>query len=172
MKPEIFEVSDGQIVINEHILSIPELRAVYEFYEDPKPALMFLRHLCDPFGPYNQLEEEIKEETLFNDFPGDYTMEDDVMIDARKKLDSMYMTPTYRYFLDNKVLMETVGRFSRTTNVVAGKDGNYNSILMQLKNLGTTIAQFKMLERIAEEELKKGRTRGDAFTAYDDEDPE
>jgi len=169
MLPQIFDIQEGVLIINEHILSIPELKAVYEAYEDPKPALLFLRHLCDPFGPYNQIEESIKEEVIFSDFPGEYSPEDEVMLNARKKLESFYMTPGYRYYLDNKVLMETLGKFARTAQVETGRDGNYAQLQAQMNNVGKSYSQFRLLEKMAEEDLQKSRVRGGAFQSYDQE---
>ena len=62
MAPKIFDIENGRLIVNEHILSIPELKAVYEGYSDPEPPLLYLRNLCDPYSPYNNIEEEIKEE--------------------------------------------------------------------------------------------------------------
>jgi len=167
MIPQIFDIQNGQLIINEHVLAIPELKAVYEAYEDPKPALLFLRHLCDPYGPYNQIEEEIKEEAIFNDFPGDYSPEDEVMMAARKKLETFYMSETYKFYLDNKVLLETLGRFARSAQVQQGRDGNYTQILSQLSNVGKMMASFESLKEQAKKELERSRVRGGAFQAYD-----
>lgn len=167
MLPKLFDIENGQLIINEHILGIPELKAVYDEYEDPKPALLFLRHLCDPYGPYNQIEEDIKEEAIYTDFPGEYSVEDEVMIIARKKLESFYMSPTYRYYLNNKKLLETLGSFGAVAQVETGRDGNYVALQNQAKNSGDVMMQFKKLEKMAEEELQKTRTRGGAFESYD-----
>lgn len=167
MLPKIFDIENGKLIINEHILSIPELKAVYEYYDDPKPALMFLRHICDPHGPYNQIEENIREEVIFSDFPGDYTMEDDVMIAARTKLDNLYMSPTYRYYLNCKKMLEKLGSFAGETSVSAGRDGTYTGMQNQAKNMGDVLVQFKKVEKQAEEELQKTRVRGEQFTSYD-----
>lgn len=170
MLPQIFDIENGQLIINENILAIPELKAVYEEYTDPKPALLFLRHLCDPYGPYNQIEENIKEEALYNDFPGDYSLEDDVMINARKKLESFYTSPTYKYFLNCKKLLEKLGEFGANTEVASGRDGTYAGMQAQAKNMGDVLIQFKKAEKQAEEELNKTRVRGGAFEAYDEND--
>lgn len=169
MVPKIFDIENEKLIINEHILSIPELRAVKEAYDPPEPALLFLRHLCDPYGPYNQIEENIKEEVLMNDFPGDYSPEDEVMINARKKLESLYVTPTYLYYIRNKKLLETLGKFAEVAEVTLGRDGNYGQLQAQINNVGKSMASFKMLEKIAEEELEKTKVRGGGFVSYDEE---
>lgn len=167
MFPKIFDIENEQIRINEHILSIPELKAVYDEYENALPAFQFLRNICDPYSPYNQLEEDIKEEAVLIDFPGEYTTEDEVMIKARKKLESLYMSPAYRYYLDNKSLLEKMGNFARHVSIRDGKDGNYVQAQSQLEKVGKVMISFKQLEKVAEEELEKTRTRGGSFVSYD-----
>ena len=96
LKPgEIFDIENGTVIINHNCLSVPELKAICEEYEDPIPALNFLHHKYSPKGPYCNVEEDIKDEVLLNDFPGDYTLEDSVMIAAIAKLDALMVTPTY-----------------------------------------------------------------------------
>lgn len=171
MLPKIFDVDGSVLIINENILSIPELKDVYEAYDDPKPALLFLRYICDPIGPYSNVAEDIKEEVIFSDFPGDYTTEDEVIIQARKKLESLYMTPTYRYYLDNKKLLEGIGSWARTAQVRdQDKGGNLGQILAQINSLAKSMVSFRQFEKMAEEELQKSRVRGGAFESYDSDD--
>jgi len=171
MAPKIFDIENGRLIVNEHILSIPELKAVYEGYSDPEPPLLYLRNLCDPYSPYNNIEEEIKEEVLFNDFPGEYSPEDEVIISARKKLESFYITPSYRYYLDNKALLENLGKYARTAQVRDdGKNSNVPHLQAQINNLAKSMVSFRQFEKLAEEELQKSRIRGGAFEAYDAED--
>lgn len=168
MLPKIFDIENGQLIVNENILAIPELKAVYEAYDDPKPALLFLNYLCDPMSPYNQIPEAIKEESVMNDFPGEYTTEDEVIINAIEKLRFLWTTPSYRYYLDNKKLLETLGRFAATASVRdTDKGGNLVTLQSQLNNLAKTMTSFKQFEKMVEEELQASKVRGNAFQAYD-----
>ena len=166
----MFDIVAGKVVINTNCLLIPELKAVVNAYEDPIPALCFLHFYYDLESPYANHPEEERQEFVQNDFPGDYTMEDPEMIAAMKKLEVLYMTPTYRYYLDNKILMEKLGAFGRTTGITAGRDGNLSAFTMQLKGVGKTIMEFKQLEKVVKDELHEaqGRARGDKKLAYDD----
>lgn len=170
MLPKIFDIENGQVIINENILTIPELKAVYEEYSNAEPALLFLRHICDPYGPYNNIEEHLKEEVLFTDFPGEYSPEDEVILNARKKLEGLYMSPTYRYYLNCKKMLEKLGQFVADNEVSAGRDGTYTGMQNQAKNMGDVLIQFKKVEKQAEEELQKSRVRGNQFEAYDSDD--
>lgn len=169
MIPKIFDINNGQVVINHNCLSMPELKAIHDSYEDPIPAFNFLHYKYDVESPYSNIPEDDKDDILINDFPGEYTLEDEVMIEAMRKLEELYITPTYRYYLDNKILMEKLGVFARTASVTTGRDGNIAALQAQVKSVGKTILEFKQLEKIAMQEIEetKGRARGGKKLAYD-----
>lgn len=167
---ELFDVENDQIVINQHILLIPKLKAIKLFYTNPIPAFSFLRYRYDLKGPYSDFPEDEKEDILLKDFPGEYTLEDECMIQAIEWLDSL-LTPTQRYYLDTKVLMEKIGRFGRMSPVTDGRDGNISALQSQIKGAGKTILEFKQLEKVVEqeiEEMSKAKTRGGAEQGYDE----
>lgn len=170
MKIKIFDISNGKVVINEECLTIPELKAVVEKYENPIPALCYLYYMFDPSSSYSNNTFDEKEEAILKDYPGEYTTEDEVIIKASEKLQKLYITPTMRFYLDNKILLERVGKFARNSEISSGRDGNINSFQMQLKSLGKTIEEFKKLELIVQQELDEmnTRVRGGKKRAYDD----
>jgi hypothetical protein len=91
------------------------------------------------------------------------------MIDAVEWLKERYVTPTYRYFLDNKKLMEKIGAYGRDSEITSGRDGNFASMQRQLGTVGKTISEFKQLEKIVEqeiEEMNKTKNRGAHDTGY------
>ena len=169
MIPEIFDLQNGTVVINVNCLLIPELKAVYDAYKDPIPAFSFLHYRFHPKGPYCNTPEEDKDDILQDDFPGEYTLEDDVMVNAIKKMLVFVMSPTYRYYLDSKILLEKLGAFGRTSSITSGRDGNASVLSSHISKVGKTMSEFKQLEKIAQEELDehKSRVRGDKRKAYD-----
>ena len=169
MIPEIFDIVNGQVVINENILLIPQLKAVHDKYNNPIPALSFLHYKYNPKGPYCNVPEADKDDILIMDFPGEYTLEDKEMIKAMEKLASFTMSPTYRYYLDNKILLEKMGKFGRNATVTSGRDGNASVLNSQLSKVGKTISEFKQLEKVVQQELDehKSRVRGEKRKAYD-----
>lgn len=166
---KMFDIVGGQVVINHNCLSIPELKAIHDFYEDPIPAFNFLHYRYDIESPYANIPESEKDDVLITDFAGDYTLEDEVMIAAINKLEELYVTPTYRYYLDNKNLLEKLSHFARTAPVTTGRDGNIGALQSQVKSVGKTILEFKQLEKVVLQELEetKGRVRGGKKLAYD-----
>jgi hypothetical protein len=169
MITKIFDIVNGHVVINHNCLSIPELKAIHDKYEDPVPAFNFLHFKFDPESPYGNMELEEVEDILLKDFPGEYTLEDPEMLAAIEKLEEMYVTPTYRYYQDNKILLEKLGKFARTAEITTGRDGNLSALGQQIKSVGKTIQEFKQLEKVVMQELAegKGRTRGNKKKAYD-----
>lgn len=169
MIPDIFDVENNHVVITPTCLLIPELKAVYDAYKDPIPAFCYLHFRYAPKGPYCNVPEEDKEEIVLMDFPGEYTLEDPVMQEAVKKIEFLITTSTYRYYLDNKVLIEKLGHYARTTPITAGRDGNFTSMQAQIKSVGKTIQEFRDLEKVVQEEIDeyKSRVRGEKRKAYD-----
>lgn len=168
MLAKIFDIQNGKVVINLPVLTIPELRNVHDAYKDPIPALVFLWMCHDPSSPYANYPENEKETLAARDSIGEYSLEDDVIIKAREKLAALYMTPTYRYYLDNKLLLEKLGKFARDTTITTGRDGNLSALMMQVRSTGKTIQEFKQLEKIVKQEMSEGSTvRGGKSLAYD-----
>ncbi len=169
MIPEILDIENGRVVVNVNVLMIPELKAVHDAYKDPIPALGFLKFRYDPRGPYCNTPEEDKDEIIIADTPGDYTLEDPVMIAAMEKMEALTVSASYRYYLDNKILLEKLGKFARTAQITTGRDGNLSALGMQIKSVGKTISEFKQLEKVVQQELDehKSKVRGDKKKAYD-----
>jgi hypothetical protein len=163
----LFTVENGEVIINEHVLSIPVLRAVKDFYKDPIPALKFLRYKYDVESPYFGLPEDQKDDTLLREFPGEYTLEDPVMIAAIEWVESK-ITPKQRYLLDCKVLLEKIGSYGRTAVIESGRDGNISALLAQVRGMGKTVTEFAQVEKIVEQELEeiKSRNRGQNQTGH------
>lgn len=171
MYKEFFDIENGELIINEHILAIPCLRAVKDRYEDPMPALKFLRYRFDPKGPYADEEELEKNDILLEEFPGEYTLEDPEMITAIEWFESR-ITPTYRYYLDCKILMEKLGKYGRNAVVDSSRDGNLAALQRQMGGVGKTIREFRELEKVVEqelEEMKKSKNRGSVESSYEED---
>lgn len=166
---DIFDIVNGCVVINPNCLLIPELKAVHDAYSDPIPAFSYLHFKYSPKSAYANVEEDQIEEVLLTDYPGEYTLEDSVMLNAIAKLEKLIVTPTYRYYLDSKILLEKIGMFARTTPITTGRDGNLSALTSQIKYVGKTIIEFKQLEKVVMAELAEGQghTRGDKKLAYD-----
>ena len=166
MALKIFDIHENQVVINEHCLLIPELRAVYETYEDAIPVFSYLYFMTDPSSPYSNLPEDAREDIVLEDYPGDYTTEDPVVRAALAKLNSLYETPTRRVFIAAKKNLESLANYLSTTEVVDGKDGNLGEVFRIQTGLPKIVSGFKDLERIKNDE--ENSARGGAELGYDE----
>lgn len=163
----VFLVENGEIILNEHILLIPVFRAIKDHYKDPLPAFKFLRYKYDPESPFFGVPEAEKDDTLLDEFPGEYTLEDQVMVNAIIWIENK-ITPKQRYLLDCKLLLEKIGAYGRTTEIDSGRDGNISAFLTQVRNMGKTVTEFAQVEKMVEQELEeiKTRNRGNTSTGF------
>lgn len=165
---KIFDIKDKQVVINPEILLIPELKAVVDKYEDSIKALSFLYFLLSPDSAYINIPEDEREAFLKREYYGTYSTQDTEMIQAREKLELLWLSPTIRYFKQVKKALEKLGSYLENTEISEGRDGNLAQFRQAIKDAGQLIQQFKQLEKAVEEEILK--MKGNAKRAYDDID--
>jgi hypothetical protein len=169
MDLEILSVENGKVVPGISCYSIPELKEVMEAYEDNINALTYLYYFCYPKSAYANLKEDELEDVILEDYPGDYSPEDEIILAAVEKLKSLYLTPTRRFFKNSKKGLETLGEYMATTAITDGKEGNFSAFSMTLTRVGKTIKEFKELEKIYEEETGSS-LRGGGDASYDEID--
>jgi len=167
MKIKIFDIDAGGVLPSENCYIVPELKAVMDEYEDPIPALSFLYGMTDPSSPYINYPEHEKEELIWADFPGDYTTEDDVIVDALAKLRSLYSTPVTRLFKSAKVALDKLGHYLETTAIEGGRDGNLAAYSTALTRMGKTAEDLKKIEKMVDAELDEYTTRGGELEPLD-----
>lgn len=156
MEIRIFEVVNGKLIINDQCLRIPELKAIVDRYKDPIPALSYVDNMTAPDSPYSNLPEDERQQTAQEDAGGDFGLEDDEITEAIKKLDSLYYTPTKRYFEAIKRSLDmTCAQLDSITQLdFNSKDGNAEMVDKMQMNAGKKIEAFKKLEKIKDEEVK------------------
>lgn len=170
MIPRIITVHDNKVVIDESILSVPELKAVWEEYKDTLP-LQYLWALYDPESPYQNYSESEREEYILQDFPMlGWNKNDDVMIQARERCDSLYNTPLRKILKGAKSAVEKFAEYFETTEIEHGRDGNVTAIKQALVDLPKMIKGYLEAESAYKQELQ--RTRGGFKEAIDEDAPD
>jgi len=171
---KILTVSGNKVVINEIVLSIPELKAVYDHYcttEDKETAILALSYLhwrYDPESPYHNISEDVMDETIRKDFRGRYNPKfDEVMINACRKIEE-FESPVARVVEALKISMDNISVYLKTTELSTGRDGNLTEVLRAhkempiiLKNFRSTVKDF-MAETI--------KNRSNSKNAIDEND--
>lgn len=165
MQIKIFDVENAQVRINENCLLIPELKAIVEAYADPIPALSFVYFMTDPLGPYGNLPEDKREELVYKDYPGKYTLDDEPLFKAIDKMRLLYETENMRLLKKARLGLEELGRFLSTSKITDGREGNLQAYTMALSRIGKISMEFADLEKVVKNELK---ARGDTNIGYDE----
>lgn len=166
MRIKIFDIHESQVVINENCLLIPELRVLHESYENPIPVFCFVHYMTDPLGPYGNIAADLREEILFEDYPGDYTLEDEALYNAIRKLHKLYETPTMRLKNNAEKGLETLSTYLGSAVIRDDdKGGNLNAFNTALSKIGKISQEFRTLEKQVEDEM---RVRGDKNLGYDE----
>ena len=164
---KIFDVENGQVRINENCLLIPELKKITQTYVDPIPPLCFVHFMTDPLGPYGNLPEDKKEEIVYKDYKGNYTLDDEPIFKAIDKLKILYETENMRLLKKAKLGLDTLGSFLATSKITDGKEGNLNAYTMALSRIGKISQEFADLEKTVKNEIQ---ARGNTNIGYDELD--
>jgi hypothetical protein len=165
---EILTVDNGRVIPSITVYTIPELNDIINNYpDDYLNILTYLYYLCYPKSAYRNLPENEKEDSIWEDYPGDYTPDDGLILAAKEKLTELYTSPTSRFFTKAKKGLETLGDYLEDASITDGKDGNFAAFSMNYTRIGKIIDEFKKLEKAVDEEL--GSTlRGGGEEAYDE----
>ena len=172
MARTIFEIENSTVKINTNCLLIPELKEVFESYDDPIPAFCFLHYMTDYKSPYNSLPTIEKEFAVIADYPGDYTTEDPCIQKALAKLEILNVTPTRRLVDAARKGLDNLSMYIGTASISEGRDGNMAPFISALKSIAKINQEFKLLEKQADEENEiKGRGNADwSYDEFDNED--
>lgn len=164
---EIFEIQNDEVVLTTNCFLIPEFKAVVDAYKkNPIAPLSYVNFMTNPKSPYSNLPEDEKSTTVARDVGGEFTLDDPVILLAIEKADSLFMSPTRRFYFDAKVGLEKMGGYLRNGSIIAGRDGNDTTFLSMLKSVGKITAEFKILEKEYYEEVS--HLRGDQEASYDE----
>lgn len=166
---ELFEIENKVVKLTPDCLLIPELKAISENYKDPIQVYTYLHYVTSPRSPYRNLEEDIIDEEVHKDYPGDYSPNDYHVANAKAKLKKLTANTVEKYFVSMKHGMEKMSHYME--QVIISDDrvlGNITYVQKALDNAGKTIESFKKLEKEREEVLNK--SRGKKLEAWDLED--
>lgn len=161
---KIFDIQNEQVIVNEHILLIPQLKKVNDKYEGLN-ALAFLYYMTDPSSPYINYEEEVRIEQIKKSFPGKYKAIDKEIVDALEFLNNCYKTPKYRFWEGLKVKLEEFTHMMKNIPLDIDKDtGNFNENIKLFDKIDKLFIAYEKAEKAKNDELK---ARGNQQIAYD-----
>ncbi len=170
---EILKIDDNGVVIpSVECYTEPYLKAVMDFYEDPIPALTYLYYRTYPFSKYNNFPLHKRDDAIIAIYPGEYSLEDDVLVEARDQLLEGYKTPITYFYESQKHVFNELSKFNFTVNATsldAGDRGDLKTIQKGLLDSSKTARAFQDLENEYKKQLQS-RIRGGLDEAYDAND--
>ncbi len=168
---KILELNENkEVVPSIECYTEPYLKAVLEAYKDPIPALTYLYYMTHPYSAYNYIPKEDRERSILETYPGEYSIEDLVIVKAIDELEKRYTTPQKRYYESQKNLFDVMSKYYSSITVDAINDdaqkGNINVFKKSLQESKKTAESFSALENLYKEETQT-RIRGGYERAYD-----
>lgn len=164
--PKILDVSEGKVVINESILSIPEFLQVWEKYKDIQ-IFQYIYSMYDPESPYGNIDELDKEEFILKDYPiHGYLNEIDV-IRCIEKAEKLYDSPIRKILKGTKNAVEKLVSYFDTMTIESGRDGNIAAVKSAIVDMPKIITAYQNAEQAYKQEVQ--RSRGDIQSAVDED---
>lgn len=117
-------------------------------------------------NPYFNVPVDNREDLVIEDLGIDFSLEDDVILEAVKKATVMYQTPTVRAYQGITTMLDNLTDYMSTTQVTAGRDGNINSLLRIAKEFDAIRQSYKGIAKDLEAE-QQAHVRGGQELGYD-----
>jgi len=168
---KLITIKEGKVVPDENILTIPELKVLYNKFEGEERNLLFtyLHHLYEPTSPYQRIPENEREERIRKDFRGTFKPNHDKdILKAKEKLEELTWSPIKDLLEGAKINLKNIATFLKTAEVDAGRDGNLTQLTSLHKSLKELSRNFKATEQ--EFMLEVQKNRGNSKEAIDEGD--
>jgi hypothetical protein len=123
----IFSIRDKKVVLNTHVLQIPEFKAVVdEFPKEYLNVFGYINGMTNPLkeeNPHLECRPSEKESKLRKDFPGNYTGDHPVVVLAMKRMVEDFIDlPEDRMYEAAKIAAEALEVSLRTVQVTSLSD--------------------------------------------------
>jgi len=166
----LFDIQNGQVVPTEHCYALKFLKDIMDEYpEDYIEIYKYLFYMTCPnpeLNPFFHLEDDIKEEYIFQEVAGNFTQEEVLIAIALDKCRKLYETPTSRAYEGIKHALDNIAGYMRNTSITDGRDGNISQIRAVAKDFDSIRQSFKGAYTDLMNE-QKNHVRGGAGLAYD-----
>lgn len=165
----LFEIQNKTLIPTEHCYAIKWLKVIMDEYPDnylKVYAYIFYMTCPSPDNPYFNLVEDEKEDAIANDIDIDFSVEDDVIIEALDRAEKLYETPSVRAFQGLKKAMDNIADYMGNRPITDGKDGNIGQIRAMAKDFDNIRQSYKGVLKDLEAE-QEAHVRGGQNLAYD-----
>jgi hypothetical protein len=167
---KLFDIQNGKIIPSEHCYTLKTLKDIMEEYpEDHVKIYAYLFYMTCPnpeVNPFFDLIEHEKEEIIMKEIDGDFSTEDELILQGIVFCKKLYETPTLRAYMGIKQMLDRLANYMSNTAIEHGRDGNINSLVNAAKNFEQIRQSFKgaYKDLLAEQQ---GHVRGGHKLSYD-----
>jgi hypothetical protein len=168
---QVILIEGEKLIINENILSIPELKKVYDKFKEPNRSLVFcyLHYLYDVNSPFLNLPETEREEKVRQVYKGDYKPNfDPDIIAAKEVLAELNYSPVRDMLEGLKININRISTFLKTAPVETGRDGSLSEMIRLQKEAQSMLKNYKAVE--AEFLTEASKVRGKGRRAIDEDE--
>lgn len=168
---KIFDVDDERLVLSENCFNLSKLKDIMDaFPDDYMRIYRYIDFMTNPFGPFNNLPEDKKEEAIIDECGGKIPVENKCIVDAIEFIDQMYETPTKRFYLTNKILVDKLSAYAKDAEIQSGMHGNFKDLQAQIKSAKQMMEGLKATDSAYKEEIQEVLNRGNAYSGFDEDD--
>ena len=167
----LFDIQNGKVVPSEHCYTLKFLKDIMDEYneEEAVKVYSYLFYMTCPnpeLNPFFDVPEQDKEELILREIDGEFSVEDDVVIAAKKMCEKLYQTPTYRAYQGIKIALDNMATFMATEKPTSGRDGSATALLRIAERFDMVRQSFKGVYKDLQEE-QESTVRGGQRLSYD-----
>lgn len=166
----LFDVQNGKVIPTEHCYTLKFLKTIMDEYpEEYMQIYTYLFYMTcpnpdiNPFFHYRSIE---KEESVYEEVGGEFSMEDEFIVHALKMCEKMYETETSRAYNGIKIALDNIADYMAKSSITDGRDGNISQIANVAKNFDGIRQAYKGVFKDLIEE-QQSSVRGGQNLAYD-----
>lgn len=168
----LFDIQNGKVIATEHCYTLKFLKDIMDQYVEDDEYLKvyaYLFYMTCPnpdLNPFFDVPEQDKEDLILREIDADFSVEDELIINAIKICKKMYETPTYRAYQGIKIALDNMATFMATEKPTSGRDGSATALLRIAERFDMVRQSFKGVYRDLMEE-QQSSVRGGQNLAYD-----
>jgi hypothetical protein len=166
----LFDIQNGKVIPTEHCYSLKFLKTIMDEYPDDYLQIYtYLFYMTCPnpdLNPFFHYRIGEKEESVYEEVGGEFSLEDELIIHALKMCEKMYETETSRAYNGIKIALDNIADYMAKSSITDGRDGNISQIANVAKNFDSIRQAYKGVFKDLIEE-QQSSVRGGQNLAYD-----
>lgn len=167
----LFNISNNVVVPSEHCYTLSTLKDIMEAYpEDHCKIYQYLFYMTCPnpeLNPFFNTKEEDKESLILSQLNPEFSVEDEMIVNALVFCRTLYETATLRAFNGIKSMLDRLATYMETTSITHGRDGNITALVNAAAKFDDIRAAYRGAYKDLMEEQGVETGRGGQKIAYD-----